>query len=260
MFKSKYLFWGVILLCVLFSSGASASGRRALSPWEVGEAELIIIGTASNIQLLSGKTEMRKISDNVYSYSPTFDGMICRIKVEEVLLDKRQAKENGAKKLSDVSAFVPYPLSNVSPYCVIGERYLVFLDPLNIDPKIVERHQLKIESTYSFVSDSSAAVHRLSSDHEPPLVSQRIKENLQYAEETRTFCNVMRIGDSAERLEQLKGLLKNPWLKENPWFRLGQSVSAEIERIQDPKEYERHYRIWREANEIWRKCGRLKQK
>ena len=260
MFKSKYLFWGVILLCLLFSSGASASGPRALSPWEVGEAELIIIGTASNIQLLPAKREIRRVSSNSFTVSPTSDGMICCIKVEEVLLDKRQAEGNGVKKLSDVSAFIPYPRSNVNPYCVSGERYLVFLDPLNIDPKIVERHQLKIKSTYSFVSDSSAAVHRLSSDHEGLLVRQRIKENLQYAEETRTFCNVMKIRDSAERLEQLKGLLKNPWLKENPWFRLGQSVSAEIERIQDPKEYERHYRIWREANEIWRKRGRLKQK
>ena len=260
MFKSKHLFWGVILLCVLFISSASASGRRALSPLEVTEAELIIIGTASNNQLLSGKTEMRKISDNVYSDSPTFDGMVHHIKVEEVLLDKRQAKGNRSSKLSDVSAFVPYPFSNVSPYCVIGERYLVFLDPLNIDPNIVDRHQLKINNTYSFVSDSSAAVHRLSSDHETPLVPQRIKENLQYAEATRTFCNVIKIQDSAERLEQLKDLLENPWLKENPLFRLGGSVLAEIERIQDPKAYERRYRLWQESNEIWRKRGRLKQK
>ena len=76
MFKSKHLFWGVILLCVLFISSASGSGRRALSPWEVGEAELIIIGTVSDNQLLSGESETRKISSDRYAVSFTFDGMI----------------------------------------------------------------------------------------------------------------------------------------------------------------------------------------
>ena len=250
MFKSKHLFWGVILLYVLFISSASGSGRRALSPWEVGEAELIIIGTVSDRQILPGKAEMRKISSDGYSISSIFDGMIYHIKVDEVLLGRRRAKGNESKKLSDVSAFVPPPFSNVTPYCVSGERYLVFLDRLDIDPTIVERHQLKIKDPYAFVSDGSAAAHQLSSDKEPTSRSRYIKENLQYTEETRTFCNVMKIRDSAERLEQLKGLLENPWLEERHWFRLGQSVLAEIERIQDPKAYERRYKIWVESNKV----------
>lgn len=262
MFKSKYLFWfwGVMLLCVPFISSANGSAPRALSPWEVGEAELIIIGTVSYGKLLSGESETRKISSDRYGVTFTFDGMTYHIKVEEVLLDRRQAKGNRSRKLSYVSAFASYPFSNVSPRCVSGERYLVFLDRLDIDPAIVKRHQLKNKNTYAFVSDSSAAVHQLSSDKETPLVSRHIKENLGYAEEIKTFCNVMRIQDSAERLEQLKGLLANPWLEEHHWFRLGSSVSAEIVRIQDPKEYERHYKIWVESNEVWRKRGRVKQK
>ena len=208
MFKSKHLFWGVILLCVLFISSASASAPRFLSYLKMSEAELIIIGTVSNQQLLSGKTEMRKISNNSYSVSFPIDGMIYHIKVEEVLLDKRQAKGNGSKKLSDVFAFVGRPSPNVSPSCVKGERYLVFLDRLDIDPRIVKRHQLKIENTYAFVSDSIAGARRLSSDKETPLMSQYIKENLEYAEATKTFCNIIKIRDLAERLEQLKGLLK----------------------------------------------------
>ena len=219
MFKSKHLFWGVILLCVLFISSASASAPRFLSYLKMSEAELIIIGTVSNQKLLSGKTEMRKISNNSYSVSFTFDGMIYHIKVEEVLLDKRQAKGNGSKKLSDVFAFVPYPFSNVSPGCVKGERYLVFLDRLDIDPRIVKKHQLKRENTYAFLSDIMAAARQLSSAKETPSISQYIKENLQYAELTKVFFNVMKIRDSAERLEQLKGLLEDLCSLEDPWLK-----------------------------------------
>ena len=210
MFKSKHLFWGVMLLCVLLISSARASAPRFLSGSQLNEAELIIIGTISDRQLLSGKTEMRKISSDRYSVFSIFDGMIYHIKVEEVLLDKRQAKGNRSKKFSYVYAFVPSPFSNVSPYCVSGERYLVFLDGLDIDPTIVERHQLlKMKNTYAFVSDSSAAAHQLSSDKETPSVSQYIKENLRYVELTKAFCEVMSIPNLVQREQRLRELLNH---------------------------------------------------
>ena len=210
MFKSKYLFWGVILPCVLFSSSASASAPRFLSGSQVNEAELIIIGTVSYGQLLSGKTEIRKSGSNRSAFSPSFDGRIHHIKVEEVLLDKRQAKGNRSKKFSYVYAFVPYPFWNVSPYCVSGERYLVFLDGLDIDPTIVERHQLlKMKNTYAFVSDSSAAAHQLSSDKETPSMSEYIKENLRYVELTKAFCEVMSIPNLVQREQRLRELLNH---------------------------------------------------
>ena len=210
MFKSKHLFWGVIPLCVLFISSASGSAPRFLSGSQVNEAELIIIGIVSNQQLLSGKTETRKISDNSYSASFTFDGMVYHIKVEEVLLDNRQAKGNRSRKLLYVYAFVPYPFSNISPYCVSGQRCLVFLDPLNIDPTIVKRHPLlKMKNAYAFVSNTIAGSHQLSSDKETPSMSEYIKENLQYAEFTKVFCEVMSIPNLVQREQRLRELLNH---------------------------------------------------
>ena len=194
---------------MLFSSSARASAPRFLFGSQVNEAELIIIGTVSHGQLLSGKTEIRKSGSNRSTFSPSFDGMIHHIKVEEVLLDKRQAKGNRSKKLSYVYAFVPYPFSNVSPYCVSGERYLVFLDRLDIDPTIVKRHQLKIKNTYEFVSDSSAAAHQLSNNKELPSMSQYVTENLRYAELTKAFCEVMSIPNLVQRKQKLRELLNH---------------------------------------------------
>ena len=209
MFKSKHLFWGVMLLCVLLISSARASAPRFLSGSQLNEAELIIIGTISDRQLLPAKREIRRVSSNSFTFSRPFDGKIYHITVEEVLLDKRQTKGNRSKRLSDVFAFVPSPFSNVTPYCVTGERHLVFLDRLDIDPTIAKRHQLKIENTYEFVSDTVAGSHQLSSDHETPFMSQYIKENLRYAELTKSFCEVMSISNLVQREQRLRELLNH---------------------------------------------------
>ena len=139
--------------------------------------------------------------------------------------------------MSDVFAFAPSFLWGVRVRK--GERNLIFLRQTDIDAKIVKKHQLKIKEAYEFLFSGSGA-HQLSGKELSSRFPKRLKRNLQYAEATKTFCDIMKLQGAAERLKQLNRLVGNPLLKE--------SALAEIERIKNPKAYEQRYKSWRTEN------------
>ena len=237
MLKLKHIFCGIsFLLCVLFISHAVANTmRRVPLHLKVDESDLVIIGTVSKMRLLVSVTETRKISRNSFSVSFPIEGMMYQIEVEKILLDKRKAIGKITGKLSDVFAFVSSPLMDICE----EERNLFFLKQIDIDAGIVKRHQLKQKYTYEPIF-ARAGTHQLSSKKLSSRSQKRLKRNLQYAEATQAFCDIMKIQYSAERLKRLNGILENPLLKE--------SALAEIERIINPKEYARRYKTLKTEN------------
>ena len=236
MFKSKHVLCGVkILLCVLVVRHSVAMTGEASAPLflKVDASELVIIGTVDNIRLLT-HSESREVRPNVYSVSLIHEGAIYRIKVQDILLDRRKAKE----KLSHVVVYAPHLLTGVRE----DEQKLVFLKQPHIDAGIVQRHELRSNDTYEFAyfrvglrTLQLSSIHISSKCPENRLI-RVLDKNRKYAEATKVFCDVMKIQPDG-RLQLLESLLDNPLLRE--------SALAEIGRIQNPKAYEWHYKNWR---------------
>ena len=96
MVKSKHVLCGVkILLCVLVARHSVAMTGEASVPLHliVDSSELVIIGTVDNIGLLT-RTEFLEDSLNRPSIRMMGrEGAIYRIKVQDILLDRRKAKQ-----------------------------------------------------------------------------------------------------------------------------------------------------------------------
>ena len=236
MLRLKHLWCGLsFFLCVLFVRHSVATTGEEFAPLhlKVDASELVIIGTVDKIRLLTC-SECREISPNVYSVSFLREGVIYRIKAQDILLDKRIAMG----KLSHVVVSAPHLLTGVRE----NEENLVFLKQSDIDAEIVQSHKLKLKDTYEFVFSRlglgtlQLSSREISLERPQKWLIEWLKKNRQYAEATEAFCDVMKI-QSAGRLQLLKGLLDHPLLRE--------SALTEIERIQNPKAYERRYKIWR---------------
>ena len=234
MVKSKHVLCGVkILLCVLVVRHSVAMTGEASAPLhlKVDASELVIIGTVDNIRLLT-RSELREDSLNRWSLSLIREGAIYRIKIQDILLDRRKAKQ----KLSHVVVYAPHLLTGVTE----DEEKLVFLKQSHIDAGIVQRHKLRSNDTYEFAFFRvGLRTLQLNSKHissKCPKLIKVLDKNRKYAEATKVFCDGMKI-QSDGRLQLLKSLLDNPLLRE--------SALAEIERIQDPKAYEWRYKNWR---------------
>ena len=235
MVKSKHVLCGVkILLCVLVARHSVAMTGEASVPLHliVDSSELVIIGTVDNIGLLT-RTEFLEDSLNRPSIRMMGrEGAIYRIKVQDILLDRRKAKQ----KLSHVVVYAPNVLTGVRE----DEEKLVFLKQPHIDAGIVQRHKLRSNDTYEFAFFRvPLKTLQLNSKHissKCPKLIKLLDKNRKYAEATKVFCDVMKI-QSDGRLQLLKSLLDNPLLRE--------SALAEIERIEDPIAYEWNYKTWR---------------
>ena len=234
MLRLKHLSCGVsFFLCMLFDSAATIGGEFAPLHLKVEASELVLIGTVDNVRLLTD-SESREVCPNVYSVAIIREGAIYRIKVDDILLDRRKAKE----KLSHVVVYAPHLLTGARE----GEENLVFLKQSNIDAAIVRRHELKSKNTYEFVFSRQGlgtlqlGSKEISSKCPENWLIKVLDKNRQYAEATKVFCGVMKI-QFPRRLPLLKALLDNPLLRE--------SALIEIGRIQNPRAYEQRYEIWR---------------
>ena len=232
------------LLCIVFVSNAGAIMLEIPLPWKVDESALIIIGTVGDQKLLSSKKQSIKIDDNTYlAPFPTFEGFLFQVKVEEVLLDRRETNEKADQKLSKVTVFLSYPTSSVSPIFTKGEKHLMFLQKANIDPVIVEKHKLDIKEIYEAVF-ARAGVYALSGKGIRP---KRLRRNLRYLQTSKDFIGIKKIEDKTELLKRLQELLKSD--DET----LKASALEEIQRIKDPKRYEMRLEAHRKRWEAYRK-------
>ncbi len=233
------------LLCIVFISNAGAIMIVIPLPWKVDESALIIIGTVGDQKLLSSyKKERIKTDDNIYiAPELTFEGLLLQVKVEEVLLDRRETNEKADQKLSKVTVFLSYPTSDISPILTKGEKHLMFLQKANIDPVTVEKHKLDKKEIYEAVF-ARAGVYGLSGKG---IRSKRLRRNLQYLQTSKDFIGIKKIESKTELLKRWQELLKsdNETLKS--------SALVEIERIKDPKRYKMRREARRKNWESYRK-------